>query len=89
MFFIGVCGFIIRRNLITMLMAIELILNAVNINFVVFNKFLFPHQLQGHFFALIVVAIAAAEASVAIALFINIYRRFTNIEVENISEMKY
>lgn len=89
MFFTGICGFIIRRNLITMLMAVELILNSVCINFLVFNRFLYPHQLQGHFFTLIIVAIAAAEASVAIALFINIYRKFSNIEVENISEMKY
>jgi NADH:ubiquinone oxidoreductase subunit K len=89
MFFIGVCGFIIRRNLITMLMAIELILNSVNINFVVFNRYLFPGQLQGHFFTLFIVGIAAAEVSVAIALIINIYRRFTNIEVENINELKY
>ncbi len=89
MFFIGVCGFLIRRNLITILMSIELILNSVNINFLVFNRFLFPDQLQGHFFALIVVAIAAAEASVAIALIINIYRRFTSIEVTDVSEMKY
>ncbi len=89
MFFIGVCGFIIRRNLITILMSIELILNSVNINFLAFNRYLFPDQLQGHFFALIIVAIAAAEASVAIALIINIYRRISNIEVENISEMKY
>jgi len=89
MFFVGVCGFIIRRNLITILMSVELILNAININFLVFNRYLFPHQLQGNFFALIVVAVAAAEASVAIALFINMYRRFNNIDVENISEMKY
>lgn len=89
MFFIGVCGFIIRRNLITILMSVELILNSININFLVFNKYLFPHQLQGNFFALIIVAIAAAEASVAIALFINMYRKYNNIDVENISEMKY
>ena len=89
MFFVGVCGFIIRRNLITILMSVELILNAININFLVFNRYLFPHQLQGNFFALIVVAVAAAEASVAIELFINMYRRFNNIDVENISEMKY
>ncbi|MFV0379167.1 MAG: NADH-quinone oxidoreductase subunit NuoK [Mangrovibacterium sp.] len=88
MFFVGVCGFIIRRNLITMLMAIELILNSVNINFVVFNRYLYPDQLQGHFFTLFIVAIAATEAAVAIALIINIYRRINNIEVENISEMK-
>jgi len=89
MFFTGICGFIIRRNLITLLMSVELILNAVNINFIVFNKYLFGDRLQGHFFAMIVVAIAAAEASVAIALIINIYRRFTTINVEDVSEMKY
>jgi NADH-quinone oxidoreductase subunit K len=89
MFFIGVCGFIIRRNLITMLMAIELILNSVNINFVVFNRYLYPDQLQGQFFSLFIVGIAAAEASVAIALIINIYRNMKNIEVENVNEMKF
>ncbi|OIP00751.1 MAG: NADH-quinone oxidoreductase subunit K [Bacteroidetes bacterium CG2_30_33_31] len=89
MFFVGICGFLIRHNLITILMSIELILNSVNINFLVFNKYLFPNQLQGNFFVLIVVAIAAAEASIAIALFINMYRMYNNIDVENISEMKY
>lgn len=89
MFFIGIYGFLTRRNLITMLMSVELILNSVNINFVVFNKYLYPDQLQGHFFALFIIAIAAAEASVAIALIINIYRRFTSIEVEDVDELKY
>jgi NADH-quinone oxidoreductase subunit K len=89
MFFIGIYGFLTRRNLITILMSIELILNSVNINFVVFNKYLYPDQLQGHFFALFIIAIAAAEASVAIALIINIYRRYTSIEADGISEMKY
>ena len=87
MFFIGVCGFIIRRNLITMLMSVELILNSVNINFVVFNRYLYPGQL--HLFTLFIVGIAAAEAAVSIALIINIYRRINNIEVENVSEMKF
>jgi NADH:ubiquinone oxidoreductase subunit K len=89
MFFTGIYGFLTRRNLITLLMSIELILNSVNINFVVFNKYLYPDQLQGHFFALFIIAIAAAEASVAIALIINIYRRYTSIEVDNVDEMKY
>jgi NADH:ubiquinone oxidoreductase subunit K len=89
MFFIGIYGFLTRRNLITMLMSIELILNSVNINFVVFNRYLYPDQLQGQFFALFIVAIAAAEASVAIALIINVYRRFTSIEVKDVDEMKY
>jgi len=89
MFFAGVCGFIIRRNMITILMSLELVLNAVNINLVAFNRYLFPDQLQGHFFALFVVGIAAAEAAVAIALVINIYRRLTSIDVDKVNEMKY
>jgi NADH-quinone oxidoreductase subunit K len=56
---------------------------------VAFNKYLYPEKLQGHFFALIVVAVAAAEAAVAIAIIINIYRRFSNIDVESVNEMKF
>lgn len=89
MFFVGILGFLIRKNLITMLMSIELILNSVNINFVAINRYLYPDQLQGQFFALIIVAIAAAEASVAIALIINIYRKFANINVDDVDKMKY
>jgi NADH-quinone oxidoreductase subunit K len=89
MFFIGVAGFIIRRNLITMLMSVELMLNAVNINFLAINRYLYPNQLEGHFFSLFIIAIAAAETSVAIALIINIYRRYKTIEVDKVDEMKY
>ena len=89
MFFIGIYGFLTRRNLITMLMSIELILNSVNINFVVFNRFLYPNQLQGHFFSLIVIAVAASEAAVAIAIILNIYRNFKSIDVENLDQMKF
>lgn len=88
MFFIGIYGFLTRRNLITMLMSIELILNSVNINFVVFNKFLYSNQLHGHFFSLIVIAVAASEAAVAIAIIINIYRNFKSIDVDNLDQMK-
>ena len=89
MFFVGIFGFLTRKNLITMLMSVELILNSVNINFVAFNRYLYPDNLQGHFFSLFVIAIAACEAAVAIAIIINIYRRFSNIDVENVNEMKY
>ncbi|NOU18082.1 MAG: NADH-quinone oxidoreductase subunit NuoK [Bacteroidales bacterium] len=89
MFFAGVYGFLTRRNLITILMSVELILNSVNINFLVFNRFLFPDKLQGHFFSLFIIAIAAAEAAVAIAIIINIYRHFNTINVENVDKMKY
>ena len=89
MFFIGAYGFLTRKNLITMLMSIELILNAVNINFVAFNKYLYPENMQGHFFSMFIIGIAAAEAAVAIAIIINIYRNIQNIDVENIEQMKY
>ncbi len=89
MFFIGITGFIIRQNLITILLSVELILNSVVINFLVFNRYLYPDQLQGHFFSLFIIGVAAAEASVAIALIINIYRRIHNIEADNVDRMKF
>lgn len=89
MFFIGAYGFISRKNLITMLMAIELMLNAVNINFVAFNKYLHPENMEGHFYSLFIIAIAAAEAAVAIAIIINLYRSLHSIDVEDINNMKY
>ena len=89
LFFIGVYGFLTRRNMITMLMAIELILNSVNINFIAFNKFLFPHKLDGLFFTIFIITIAAAEAAVAIAIIINLYRNYRTIDVEDVDTMKY
>ena len=72
-----------------MLMSIELILNSVNLNFIAFNKYLWPHKMDGLFFTVFIIAIAAAEAAVAIAIIINIYRRFTTINVEDVHEMKF
>lgn len=89
LFFIGGYGLFTRRNMITMLMSVELILNSVNINFVAFNKYLYPDALDGVFFALFIVAIAAAEAAVAIAIIINLYRNFRSIDVEDADEMKF
>ncbi|MFL5809481.1 MAG: NADH-quinone oxidoreductase subunit NuoK, partial [Flavisolibacter sp.] len=59
LFFIGMYGLFTRRNMITMLMSIELILNSVNINFVAFNKYLYPDKLDGVFFSLFIITIAA------------------------------
>jgi NADH:ubiquinone oxidoreductase subunit K len=89
LFFIGVYGLFTRRNMITMLMAIELILNSVNINFVAFNKYLYPGKLDGVFFTIFIITIAAAEAAVAIAIIINLYRSHRSIDVEDATEMKY
>lgn len=89
LFFIGMYGLFTRRNMITMLMSVELILNSVNINFVAFNKYLYPEKLEGVFFSLFIIAIAAAEAAVAIAIIINLYRNFRSIDVEDANEMKF
>lgn len=89
LFFIGVYGFLTRRNLITILISTELMLNAVNINFVVFNRYLYPDRLEGQFFSLFIIAIAAAEAAVAIAIFINLYRNIKSINVEEVDKMKH
>jgi NADH:ubiquinone oxidoreductase subunit K len=89
LFFLGIYGFFSRRNLITVLMSIELILNSVNINFVAFNKYLYPHQLEGVFFTLFIITIAAAEVSLAIAIIINLYRRFNTIDIDDTDTMKY
>ncbi|MDR0546330.1 MAG: NADH-quinone oxidoreductase subunit NuoK [Dysgonamonadaceae bacterium] len=88
MFFIGIYGFITRKNMIAMLISLELILNAVEINFAVFNRFLFPHQLEGMFFTLFGIAITAAETAVALAIIINAYRTIGNIEINNLNKMK-
>jgi NADH:ubiquinone oxidoreductase subunit K len=89
LFFIGAYGFFTRRNMITMLMSAELILNSVNINFVAFNKYLYPDKLDGVFFTLFIITIAAAEAAVAIAIIINLYRSHQSIDVEDAGEMKF
>jgi len=89
LFFIGVFGFLTRKNLITMLMSIELILNSVNLNFIAFNKYVWPNRLDGVFFSIFIVAIAAAEAAVAIAIIINLYRSHQSIDVDQTEEMKY
>lgn len=89
LFFIGVYGFLTRRNMITMLMAIELMLNSVNINFVAFNKYLYASKLDGLFFTVFIITIAAAEAAVAIAIIINLYRNYKTIDVDETDSMRF
>lgn len=88
MMFAGIYGFLTRRNLLAMLISIELILNSVDINFAVFNRFLFPDRLEGVFFTIFAVGVSAAETAVAIAIIINIYRNMKNIQVKNLDKMK-
>ena len=89
LFFIGFFGFVTRRNLIAMLISVELVLNAVDINFAVFNRILFPGQLEGFFFTLFSIGVSAAESAVAIAIIINVYRNFKIDQVNSIEKMKW
>ncbi|MEJ8770064.1 NADH-quinone oxidoreductase subunit NuoK [Prevotella sp. HCN-7019] len=89
LFFIGVFGFVTRRNLIAMLISIELILNAVDINFAAFNRMLYPGQMEGMFFTLFSIGVSAAESAVAIAIIINVYRNFHSDQVNSIENMKF
>ena len=85
LFFIGVFGFVTRRNLIAMLISVELILNAVDLNFAVFNRIL----LEGFFFTLFSIGVSAAETAVALAIIINVYRNFHSDQVNSIENMKF
>ncbi|MFM2136377.1 MAG: NADH-quinone oxidoreductase subunit NuoK [Bacteroidota bacterium] len=89
LFSIGIYGFLSRRNLVTVLMSLELILNSVNINFVAFNTYLWPERLDGVFFTLFVIAIAAAEAAVAIAIIIHLYRHYRSIDAEDADTLRF
>ena len=88
MFFAGIYGFLSRKSLLMILISIELMLNAADINFVVFNRYLYPGHLEGFYFTLFTIAIAAFETAVAIAIIINIYRNLNSVEVGNLDEMK-
>lgn len=88
MFFAGVYGFLTRKSTLLMLIAVELMLNSVDLNFVVFNRYLYPEHFEGFYFTLFTVAISAAETAVAIAIIINVFRNTNSVDVDNISELK-
>ena len=88
MFFAGIYGFMTRRNMLAVLISVELMLNATDINFAVFNRYLFPEQLEGFFFTLFAIGVSACETAVAIAIIINIYRNIRNIQVKNLNKLK-
>lgn len=89
MFCCGLYGFITRKNMIAMLISLELMLNSVDMNFVIFNRFLFPGQLEGMMFTLFAIAIAAAETALAIAIIINVFRSVKNVDVRELNHMKF
>ena len=89
MFAAGVYGFVTRKNMIALLISLELMLNSADLNFVIFNRFLFPGSMEGMVFTLFAIAIAAAETAIAIAIIINIYREVKNTDVDNVKQMKF
>ena len=89
LFCVGVFGALTRRNAVAILMSIELMLNAVNLSFVAFARYLPQTQLQGQVFAIFVIAIAAAEAAVALAIVLGLYRNFKTVNVDEINLMKW
>jgi NAD(P)H-quinone oxidoreductase subunit 4L len=89
LFCIGVYGVLTRRNAVAILMGIELMLNAANINLIAFARFVDPARLLGHSFAIFVITVAAAEVAVGLAIVICIYRNVRNINVDELHLLKW
>src|ERR1041385_6327436 len=86
LFVIGVSGFILRRNIITVFMSIELMLNAVNLTFITFSYQL--KQVSGHIFAFFVMVVAAAEAAVALAIIVTVFKNRATLNIDEINTLK-
>lgn len=89
LFCIGLYGVMARRNAVAILMAVELMLNAVNINLVAFWRYLTPENPRGVVWAVMVLAVAAAEAAVGLALIIAVYRAKDSVVAEDLDTLKY
>lgn len=87
LFSLGVFAILTRRNAIMVLMGIELVLNAANINFLAFSRFT-TGTLDGHVFAIFVIILAAAEAAIALAIILNIFQNFNSVNIDEISQLK-
>src|SRR5258708_39996198 len=88
LFGLGAFGVLTRRNAIAVLMGVELMLNAANLNFLAFWRFLHPASMEPQVFVLVGLTVAAADAALGLAVVLNIYRRFRGIEVERIDTLK-
>ena len=87
LFGLGVAGFIYRRNIITVFMSIELMLNAVNLSFIAFSYTL--KKVDGHIFSFFVMVVAAAEAAVGLAIILTVFKNRDTLMIDEISSMKY
>ena len=84
----GVYGLLARPNLVALLISLELILNSASINFVAFNKFVFVDKAAGQVFAIFIIALAAAEATIGLSLILLLYRKKDSINIEEAKELK-
>ena len=89
LFCLGLYGVLSRKNMVAILMSVELMLNAININLVAFWRYLNPEQVTGQAFAILVFAVSAAEVAVGLALVISLYRRRKIVIADNIDLMKW
>lgn len=89
LFCIGLYGALAKRNAVAVLMGIELMLNAVNINLVAFNRFLQPDGVVGNVFAIFVIVVAAAEVAVGLAIVLNIYRERLSTNLDDFDWLKW
>ena len=89
LFCIGLYTVLARRNAIIILMGVELMLNAVNVNLVAFWRYVNPQAIAGQVFAVMVFAVAAAEVSVGLAIFISLYRRRNTVAADEVDLMKW
>jgi NADH-quinone oxidoreductase subunit K len=87
LFALGVAGFIYRRNVITVFMSIELMLNAVNLSFVTFSYKL--RQIDGHIFSFFVMVVAAAEAAVGLAIILTVFKNRLTLQIDDVNSMKW
>lgn len=88
---VGIYGLIARRNAVLVLMSVELMLNAVNINLVAFNNLVFADSptVDGQIFALFIIAIAAAEVGVGLAIVLNMFRNRASVNVDDVDLMRW
>lgn len=89
LFCLGLYGVLVNRNAVRVLMGIELMLNAVNINFVAFSNYLAPATLRGQFFAIFVITVAAAEAAVGLAIVLLLYAHVKSVDMEHFDSLKW
>jgi NADH:ubiquinone oxidoreductase subunit K len=89
LFGMGLYGILTRRNAIGILMSIELVMNSANLNLVAFSRFITPQILSGQVFALFVIAVAAGEAVIGLAIVLSIYRTRNTLDPEDINLMKW